>query len=225
MPHSIERTLPLARTWRYLCDTLSLARPSPTVRIQRRISLADVAVARALAFPCPSWQAVFLKAFAHVSAANPLLRRCFLSWPWPRVYEHSETIATVPAARPGEIGFIRLVRPESLRLVEIDEALSSATDLIRLSGLPLRVGAAWSGHYRARKFGTLSVTTASLHAPFIPALHHGSISANGEVDVSLTYDHRVLDGIDAARVLSVVEDSLHERILTELRYLESVEAA
>ena len=81
MPHSIRQTLPLSRFWRILCDVIPLGRPSQAVRVQRRLLLADVAAARAIASPSPSWRAVFLKAFAHVSAANPLWFFWIFAWP------------------------------------------------------------------------------------------------------------------------------------------------
>jgi hypothetical protein len=228
MPHSIGQTLPLSRFWRTLCDRLSFGHPGPVVRIQRRLLLADVVAARSIASPCPSWRAVFVKAIAHVSAANPLLRRSFLSWPWPRIYGHPVTVAVVPVRSDDEIKFVRVRQPEALRLAEIDEILASSTRCRKKgSGFGTRVGVACSGRVRARKFGTLSVATASLcpPTPLTPELYHGSISANGEVEVSLSFDERVMDGIDAGRLLSALEDSLHERVLTELRYLESLEAA
>jgi hypothetical protein len=226
MPHAIGQTLPLSRLWRFLSETFSLGRTTSPMRIQRRLLLADVATARGIASPSPSWRAVFLKAFAHVSAANPLLRRCFLSWPWPRIYEHPETVAVLPVERNAEIEFVRLKRPESLRLSEIDDALASPATPPP-TGLAMQLGTACSGRFRARRFGTLSLSAVSLHPPsiLIPRLHHGPVSNHGEVDVCLEYDPRVLDGVEAARILTALEDSLHERILIELRYLESAEAA
>ena len=58
-----------------------------------------------------------------------------------------------------------------------------------------------------------------------PTLHHGPVDRHGEMDVCLSYDHRVLDGCDAARALGELELTLRERVLMELRYNEAVEAA
>jgi hypothetical protein len=196
------------------------------MRMQGRFLLAPVAAARATAIPCPSWQAIFIKGLAHVSAANALLRRCFLSWPWPRIYQHSKTVAVVPVERNNEQGVHLLRQPETLRLAEIDAALASSPTPLP-AGLILRLGTAWSGRYRARSSGTLNVAAGWQQVPqeLTPTLHHGPIHNNGEVDICLTYDPRVLCELDAARILTALEDSLQERVLTELRYLESVEAA
>ncbi len=187
------------------------------------LSLPDVVAARALATPRPSWRAVFLKAFAHVAAANPLLRRCLVPWPISRVYQHPETIAIASVERSDGIGFVRVTRPEKLRLSEIDALLEGEGSPPPRHSRLLRLGVAWSGSFRAQRFGTMSIGPHPLPI-LMPALHHGLIDKD-EVDVRLTYDRRILDDEDAIRVLAALEDVLHERILTELRYLESVEAA
>jgi hypothetical protein len=239
MPHAIGCKLSLSPARRYVCDLLQLTRRIPAVPVQRRMKLADVAAAREAAAPRPSWRAIFLKAFAHVSAVNPLLRRSYLSLPWPRLHEHDETIASVPVEwlqhGEEELAFVSLRRPEAMSLSEIDAALQAENcpGPPRLPRFALRFGLACSGRFRTRLFGTFGLSAyaglsaAPLHplSMFAPTLHHGPVDERGMADVCLTYDHRVLDGCDAARALSAVEQMLHERLLTELRYLETVEAA
>ena len=64
------------------------------------------------------------------------------------------------------------------------------------------------GGKRARLLGTFAVApthaahgASSLHPlfPLTTVLHHGVIEANGTVPVRLVHDHRVIDGMEAAR--------------------------
>ena len=229
MPHAIGRKLTLSFARRFFRDLLLRARRNPIASMQRRMRLAAVAAARELAVPRPSWQAIFLKAFAHVSAGNPLLRRCHLSWPWPRWYQHAETVAAIPVERP-QPTFVLLPGSETLRLSEVDAALQEEERIATLpdaSHFALRLGLACSGRVRAAHCGTfsLSATQREPVTPFVPALHHGPVDERDEANVCLTYDLRVLDSFDAARALGELEQVLHERILTELRYIESLEVA
>ena len=227
MPQAIGRKLKLSPVRRFFCGLLYPSREHPSVQIHRRMKLAAIAAARAAAVPCPSWRALFLKAFAHVSASNPLLRRCYLPLPWPHLYEHPETIAAIPVERNrnNENDSIIILCSETLPLSEIDAALEST---VRSTAPPrrvaLRLGMACSGRFRARLFGTFAMSApAGMSAAL--TLAYGPVNESGETDVRLTYDCRVVDGFGASRALGEMEQVLHERMLTELRYIESVEAA
>ena len=83
----------------------------------------------------------------------------------------------------------------------------------------------WSGYRRSRRFGTFLVSSLgnfgceSLN-PRIPLtgyLTYGPISPDGRVNVSLTFDHRVLDGRQAARALCDMEAFLNTVLVAELR--------
>ncbi len=56
-------------------------------------------------------------------------------------------------------------------------------------------------------------------------LTYDVIQPDGSLDVRLIYDHRVTDGATIARALADLESVVRHEILTELRYLRSVEAA
>src|SRR5207248_6521574 len=99
MPQAIGRKVPLSLPRRYVCDLLHFARNVPSVPVQRRLRLAAVAAARETAQPRPTWCALFTKAFACLSAANPRLRRVYISYPWPHLYEHFENVATLAVER------------------------------------------------------------------------------------------------------------------------------
>jgi hypothetical protein len=231
------------------------ARKVPTVPVHRRLNVAAVAAARLLAQPRPSWSAVFIKAYAFVCAARPELRRAYVSFPWPHLYEHPVNIASVALERSfgGEeaVFFAHLRSPEQQALSMVDLWLRQrkerpienvavyrrALQLTRLP-LPLRRLIWWlalnvCGRKRARRLGTFGVSVygalgaASLHplTPLTTTLNFGPVDADGNVDVHLIYDHRVLDGCTVARALQDLERVLHGEILAELRYLQAVEAA
>jgi hypothetical protein len=249
------RNLPLSLPRRFICDLLHAARRVPTVPVQRRLDLAAVVAARQAAAPRPSWPAIFTKAYAFVCAARPELRRSYLSFPRPHLYEHPIAVASVAVERrfgdEDAVFFGHVNSPEALSLAELDRRLRSFKELpleqvggfrhaLRVSALPrpLRRLAWWvglnvSGRKRAHFMGTFGVSVyaglgaASLHplSPLTTTLNYGVIGPDGGADVRLIYDHRVMDGATVARALQDLERVLQCEILAELRYLRAVEAA
>src|SRR6516164_599028 len=99
MPSMKGRNVSLSLPRRFVGDLVHFARKVPSVPVQRRINLAAVRSARQVAQPRPSWAAIFMKAYGFVSAARPELRRAYLPYPWPHLYEHPITIASVAVER------------------------------------------------------------------------------------------------------------------------------
>jgi hypothetical protein len=251
-PAGFSRPLTLPRRW--MCDYVWFARSVPTVPVHRRMQLAEVVAARAAAGARPSWGAIFAKAYAVVSAAWPPLRRAFLSFPRPRLYEHPISVTAIPIERSFNdepaVFFAQLRQPECRSLSEIDSRLRHCQSaplhtvaayrrLLRVSRLPLPLRRlAWwaglnvSGRRRARYVGTAGLTTcgglgaAALHplSVLTTTLNFGIFCPDGSVDVRLTYDLRVLDGCTVARALADLERVLTHEILTELRYLQALAA-
>jgi hypothetical protein len=254
MPQPAGFTLPLSLPRRLMCDYLSFARKVPTVPVQRRMQLGAVAAARTRAAARPSWCSVFMKAYALVCNAWPPLRRAYLSFPWPRLYQHPLSVLSVAIERKfGEedvVLFVHLTQPERLSLPEIDgrlrrwkesplDTVAAFRRVLRLTRfpLPLRRVAWWvglnvSGRKRAHFLGTAGVTSyaglgaGSLHPQSIltTTLHYDVLQPDGTMDVRLTYDHRVVDGSVVARALADLERILTHEIVAELRYLESIAA-
>jgi hypothetical protein len=236
-------------------DVVHFARRVPTVPVERRMHLAGVVAAREAARPKPSWVAVFLKAYGMVAARWPELRRAYLGFPWPRLYEHPINIASIAVERQfgDETGvlFARIRHPEGHPLPELDARLRWFKErpieqvgnfrralLVARLPRPLRRLAWWVGlnawgWKRARKLGTFGISVysslgaASLHpiTPLTTTLNYGPIDADGNVDVRLIYDHRVLDGCTVARALEELERVLKCEVLAELRYLHALDAA
>ena len=206
----------------------------------------ELVAARARNPYLPSWVAIFTKALALVAADNPRLRQAYLGFPTPRLYEHPHSVASIAVERDyhGEeaVFFVQFRAPERQPLAQLDASLqryktrpldkvSAYREALRFSRLwrPLRRLVWWyglnvDGRRRARRFGTFGVSVysslgaESLHplGPLTTTLTYGPIAADGQVDVRLVYDHRVLDGAVVARALHKMEDVLTGPITAEL---------
>jgi hypothetical protein len=236
------RSLPLSPARRLIGDFLHCAVKIPTVPVQRRMNIAPLLAAREQANPRPSWCALFTKAYALVAAAQPELRRTYLTFPWPHLYEHPVSIASVAMEREvaGEpaVLFVQLRGVEQHSPEQIDRYLKECKEAplervgtfrraLRISRLPrlLRrviwwVAMNYSGYKKARNMGTFGVTVYSglgaeaLHPLSIltTTLNYGIIAEDGTVDVRLIYDHRVLDGATVARALGELERVLNHQL-------------
>jgi hypothetical protein len=254
MPQPAGVVLPLSLPRRLICDYLSFARKVPSVPVQRRMRLGELAAARVRAAVRPSWCTLFMKAYALTCNAWPQLRRAYLSFPWPRLYQHPCSVLSVAVERlvgdEEAVLFVHLTQPERLSLAEIDgrlrrwkeaplESIAAYRRVLRLTRLPRPLrrlvwwgGLNFSGRKRAHFFGTAGVTSyaglgaGSLHPQAIltTTLHYDVLQPDGSMDVRLTYDHRVMDGSVVARALADLERILTHEILAELRYLEAVAA-
>lgn len=252
-PAGVSRPLSLPR--QLICDYLHFARQIPSVPVQRRMRLGELVAARAATGLRPSWCAIFLKAYGFVTAATPILRRAYLSFPRPRLYEHPINVASVAIERKfgdeDAVFFAHIRQPETLSLADLDlrlrrfkdEPLESFGDFRRILLMnrfprPLRrmlwwIGLNAWGRKRAAFMGTSGITVyaglgaASLHplSLLTTTLNYGVIEADGSVDVRITYDHRVMDGATVARALAELERALTHEIVAELRYLPRAEAA
>ncbi len=84
-----------------------------------------------------------------------------------------------------------------------------------------------SGRNRVRHFGTFGIsstaaagaTCRNLIAPVSTTLNYGVFDSEGNLDVRLHFDHRVYDGMPAARYLAELEAVLSTTILAEVRQL------
>ena len=231
---------------RFVCDLMHYSKSVPSVPSQRRMRLADVAAARSSQPHRVCWCAIFIKAYSIVSASRPELRRAYLPFPWPHLYEHPINVASFSLERTyaGEEGvfFAKVQRPESLSLAELDglvryykaapiESVSTFSQALLISRFPLPVRRLlwWLALYtdgaaRAHFFGTFGISVvASLGAgglhvlsPLTTTLNYGTFESDGAIDVRLAYDHRVTDGAPIARALAELEVVLHGEIRAEL---------
>src|SRR5437588_8097627 len=207
------RSLPLSPARRLIGDFLHCAAKIPTVPVQRRMNIAALVAAREQANPRPSWCALFTKAFAMVAAGRPELRRAYMGFLRPHLYEHPVNVASVAIERrldsEDAVFFVQVRGPEHLSPEQLDGYLKDCKELpveqvgtfrraLRLGAWPrpLRrlvwwVGLNFSGYKRARNFGTFGVSVYSglgaeaLHplSPITTTLTYGVIAEDGTVDV------------------------------------------
>src|SRR4051812_48808988 len=98
----VGRKLALSLSRRVMCDLLAFAKSVPSVPVQRQMNVAAVAQARAAlaASPdTPGWCAIFAKAYGITASRCPELRRAYLTLPWPYIYEHPYSIASIAFER------------------------------------------------------------------------------------------------------------------------------
>lgn len=241
------KSVPLSPARRYVCDLMHASRRVPLVAIERTLRLGEVVAARAGCPGRPSWFAIFLKGWGLVADERAELRRSFLTFPRPRLYQHACNVAAVAVARRvGDEDAVLPVQvryPELRSLRELDAFIRRARtepverfgDFRRAMKLskfprPCRRLVWWaaleaSGEWRARYAGTFGITSiaalgsTALHvlSPLTTTLTYGEIAQDGSVPVRLFFDHRVLDGAQPAEALGALEKTLQGPIRDELR--------
>jgi hypothetical protein len=230
---------------RMVGDLLYFAGGSPTVPVQKRMSLGPLAAARAASRERPRWTILFTKAYALMAREFPEFRRAYVKLPWPHLYEYPASNATVIIERDyhGEPGLfsISIKEPARQSLRDIGRQLEHASTApveqikdfrrtIQFTRLPrpLRRAFWWLclniGRQRSNYFGTFGVSVysalraESLHplSPLTTLLNYGVMSDDGVLDVRVIYDHRVMDGATVARALARLEEILNSAIKDEV---------
>lgn len=234
---------------RIVADILHFGNGIPRVTVERTFRLPEVAAARRVAEPRPGWYPVLLKSFALAAMAVPELRRSLSTFPTVRLHQHACNVAALTAERQlpdGPAVLIFHIRcPEILPLPELQARFEQARSapiqsmgdyrrLLRINRLPLPlrrlvwwIGLRFSARWREKYFGTFGATSVvsaggSIITPIAPLpviWTFGPVDDHGTVVVRLTFDHRVLDGVAAARGLVEAERALVGPILAELRSL------
>lgn len=240
-------TIPLSNGRRALAAFLEYSRKIPTIPVNRPINVAALARTRSQSVSSVSWTAIFIRAYGIVSARFSELRRAWVSWPYPYLYEHPHSACAVAVERDWEgekvvlKGLIRA--PESATLAEIHNHLRDfqTADVWSVSGFrsTLRFGSlpTWlqrlvlwrkldtSGARRVKYFGTFGMSNygmlgaESLHplGPQTTVMTLSPIRPNGDLNVKIVYDHRVLDGSFVARCLAHLNEVLQDAIPAEIR--------
>lgn len=246
MHESKGYSLPITGPRRFIIDLIHFARQVPSTPVARTVNVSALFGPRSDHPARPSWQVLFMKAYALVGANHPPLRRALLQFPWSRLYEHPwmNCALAIERSYQGEPGvFVAMFRaPEQQTIGQLQDALTwykhQPMEKVGVYRLALRVSRAprpirrllwWStlnvsGFKRAKRFGTFGLTSygsigaESLHpiSPLTTTLTFGPISAAGDVVIKLIYDHRVLDGAYIARRLRDIETTLNGAILNEL---------
>jgi hypothetical protein len=238
--------LPLSAPRRIVTDLMRFAIAVPSVPVERVMDLSAVIAARDALSNRPAWLGILAKAHALTAREIAPLRRTFVKWPWPHLYEYPTSVAAVTLGRDfgGEPGVVlRMIKdPASLPLAEIGDIIHDAIDrpinevndfrrIARLARLPgvLRRPIIWLAfniaRMRANYFGTFTVAGVSLmgadalHLPTWTTsfLTYGIFRPDGRVPVRIFMDHRVFDGVTVANILARLEAILNGPILAELQ--------
>ena len=246
------RAIPLSPIRKLVVDLTLFAAPS--VPVQRVMQLAPLVEARAALKDRPVWASLFAKAFALTAVDIPDLRRAYVKFPWPHLYEYPQSTLSMVFERDwnGEMVILTtLMRsPETLPIRDLSERMKKTKDLPIESNrdfrrmfalarlpMPLRRLAWWLGlnigRQRGNYFGTFGITVysglgaESLHplSPLTATMNYGVIAKDGSVNVRIMYDHRVLDGSMVARTLGKMEEKLHGEVLAELKAMAAEEQA
>jgi hypothetical protein len=243
---AVGRWLALSPYRRLVADLMHFSRQVPAVAADRRMDLSPLLAARQASPSRTSWTALFAKAYGLLSRDYPQLRRSYLKFPWPHLYEHPHAVVALNVERrlPAEdiVLFCLIRAPENRSLEELDalvrrhkeapvETLRSYQRSVAVSRIPwpLRRWFWWSalnvfGRRRCHNFGTFGITSVASQGagalqlcPLLTStLHYGLFDEKGSIEVRLTWDHRVLDGATTARILVDLEEVLNREVVREL---------
>lgn len=245
------RFIRLSLPRQYIIDLLHFSQKIPSIPVQRSMNIGKTLAARKRLSSPPSWVMIVSKAYAIVCQEFPPLRQSYLALPWAHLYQHPNSLASIAIEKvvDGEpaVAFLRVGDLIENSLMNLDACLRQAreqpVDNLRSYRLARQmywfptflrrflwwIGLNGSGYYRARHFGTFGVSVyaslgaESLHplSPLTSTLNYGPIDAEGNVNMRLVYDHRVLDGSTVARALTRLEEVLINDCVVELEQLET----
>jgi hypothetical protein len=247
------RTIPITNQRSLVLDIAHFARRVPVFPVERTFDLAALAAARAAAQPRIAWSVLFMKAQALVAARRPELRQGYFGWPWPRIVEWPTSVGTIVVSREDEgqerLCWARFSQPENHALTELnghlwwyrhrplEQTFKSQLQFSRLP-MPLRRCIWWwmlnvAGAKRAHRFGTFSISSLASekslnrgHPSLLTtSLTYGPLDDRGNCLITMLCDHRILNGIAAARALADLEATLNGEILSELSTLAHARAA
>jgi hypothetical protein len=247
--------IPLSRARRMVGDFLAISQPVPLAHGERRIEIPALREAVAAARPRPNWLPIFFKAYAMVASARPSLRRMYVRYPWPRLYEHGENVGSVVVSRKLDdddaLLYLPISAPEKRPLTEIDAILKAARyepfdkvpafrRQLRFAGMPRPVrrslyGLAmnWMPRQRVRFLGTfgmsvlasMGIANLTTWFPWTTMIHYTPFSSDGSMFLRIGLDHRVLDGLEIAYALTEMEQALNGPILDEVLLMPKAKRA
>ena len=246
------KQLPFPKNRRLVLDICQVAQSIPTFPVERSLDLGDVRSVREQVGRKGiriAWVTLFTRAYSLACQTIPELRQLYASSPWPRLYEHPHTVASITIHRDDPLGGKRLIwgridNAESQSLLEIQTQMDRAVngplevvfrDGIRMESLPRPMrrfswwmAMHWQPRQRAKKIGTFSISTLASEGilnrghPLVTtsSLAYSRCDAAGHCCVTLLADHRVLDGMLAAHALRTLESNLTGAVLAELQSLD-----
>ena len=242
--HNDGRTFRIERSRQVVYDIVRLARHVPAFPVERWFELAELSEARKNCSRRISWLTLFVRAYGLAGRDFPQLRQAYSSFPFGRLYQSPHSVISVAVTREIDgverLFFGRLRSPEEKSLAaiqrELDELVGGDPRRAyrqqfqgeRFPGVLRRVLWWWrmnvSMSKRAKRVGTASISVLAslgvqnrLHPCMLTSsLSYGPLDETGRCWVTLQCDHRVIDGVPAARALNHMHELLRGEILTEL---------
>jgi hypothetical protein len=242
LPRYVRLSLP--RLW--MRDLVHFGSKAKVVGGATSLRVADVAMARRNQQPLISWNAILTKAIALTAQKWPQLKRAYIPFPWPHLYEHPNCVVSLVLEREwqGEhsVFFDQIHAPEHKSLREIDyelagmkrskvEAVGAFRRLIRITRYPQplrrmiwRIALYGSGRLKSRYFGTFSLNslasrrlrTTQSTTLVSISFEYSPIESEGQMPVQIFIDHRVIDGVAVHRLCTDLQSVLDHDIVAEL---------
>ncbi|CAN5551682.1 hypothetical protein BH11PLA2_BH11PLA2_05440 [soil metagenome] len=244
MANVTGRRIPLSLPRRWIDDLMRASRGRPIISFERRMNLAPLIAARKV--NRISWTVLFAKAYGILCTRRPELRRAYVSWPWPHLFESDMILPSIAIERKYEgesavfFGIYREPHTHTLAVMQHglegwkNRPIANVKQFQRLiwyTRFPrhLRRLLWWyaitsSGQRRARNCGTFGIsstaatgsTALNLISPVATSINYTPLEPDGSLTVRLHFDHRVMDGLTAASVLDELELILNGEIRDEL---------
>jgi hypothetical protein len=247
VPAGRGRNLGFSLPRRWVNDLLHFAKKVPVVSGERQLRVQSMMELRRKVPQPPTWSSLMIKAFGIVGQRVPELRRAYMPYPWPHLYESPYSVATVIFDRVYEgehAAFCApILHPECRSLAEIAakthalqtdpiERHGALRRLIRTSKLPWPVrrmvwtiGMYGSGFMRARNFGTFAINSlAGMRGrmtqsiiPITTHIYYGLPSKTEGMLFQCAFDHRVYDAYTLMRACNELEAVFNGELLEEVK--------
>ena len=236
---------------RLVDEIVRAANKIPRAAYVRDFDLSELAKLRKQVRPRISWNVLYMKAYALISNENPVLRQCYVGFPWPYAYQHESNVCLLTMSREycGEerLLFARFNRPESRSLADLqsqyDYYRKTPVKQIKQFRHQMRFARApwfirrfawwvlmnWWPRKRVNHFGTYGMTLSGYKdafnyqvlSPNTTTLGVDVLPRNGQAKFSLTFDHLILDGVPVVNLIDDVYKTLNGAITDELNSLRS----
>jgi len=247
------RRLSFSNGRRLVDDVIRVSNQMPMAAFSSEWDVAQIAKLRRMAKPKISWNVLMMKAHAIVCLENPMLRRNYVRFPFPHLYEHHQTVCmmTIGRQHQGEerLFFARFNAPERATLVELQELydkyrkapiedIKQFRHQITFAKFPSPVRRfAWWALFnlwpqkRASHMGTCGMSISG-HRGAFGSGHLGcnttilGVDPNprkGVAKMLLTFDHQVIDGAPATDVLFQGRKVLATAVAKELADMAGVD--
>lgn len=230
-------------------DVIGMAQRIPTAGIGGTFKVAEIARLRRLTRPKISWNVLYLKAYSLVASQVPELNQVYVRYPWPHLYQHDSVVCMMTFTREFEnenrLFFARFSNAHQYSLTDLQERYNHLMEApvneirqfrhqIRFAKFPRlirrlgwRLMFDWWPSKRASHVGTIGMSFSGYRGiygnrhlgPVTSILGVDPTPRNDESRLTLTFDHRILDGIPAANTLESIQRTLNNQIKTELEVL------